>query len=462
MIKVNRWYMQYLLTTLLGVFPVAAGMGVVFSKTFGSPMISTVIFMSVTGCLIAVASVTKNYFKFMKPIVEMSRQVKTMVQGDLSGRVTIKGDSEILELVSNINIFISTAKEQLQKGKTYASGIQSQTSELHSSSVKLTESLSDVSEKARQACSSAGQISLLLKAADNSAGTTANEISLVERNASIIIESMNEAQNGANHSKENLATVVAASEEMSVTVAEIAKNAEYARQRTANAVNSAGSAQKSVDQLGGAAAEINKIIDVIVEIAEQTKLLALNATIEAARAGDAGKGFAVVAGEVKELAKQTNDATADIRKKIAIMHSSTDNTIHEITQIFGVIHSVDEIVSTIASAVEQQSATTRDISNNIGTVASVVANMNKQTSSVQEEISKLAESISKIGFTMQNARSDMGRAVSGTAGISGAVEQVLQASDLMSTTIKDMNHRFESLTRIGTESYTSTRRNNLK
>ena len=462
MIIINKWYTQYLLTTLLGVFPVAAAMGVVFSKTFGSPMISSVIFMSVTGCLIAVAAVTKNYFKFMKPIVEMSRQVKTMVQGDLSGRITIKGDSEILELVSNINIFISTAREQLQKGKNYASGIQSQTSELYSSSVKLTESLSGVSEKARQACASAGQISLLLKAADNSAGTTVNEISLVEKNASVIIESMNEAQNGASHSKANLATVVAASEEMSVTVAEIAKNAEFARQRTANAVNSAGSAQKSVDQLGGAAAEINKIIDVIVEIAEQTKLLALNATIEAARAGDAGKGFAVVAGEVKELAKQTNDATADIRKKITIMHSSTENTIHEITQIFGVIHSVDEIVSTIASAVEQQSATTRDISNNIGNVASVVANMNKQTSSVQEEVSKLAESISKIGFTMQNARNDMGRAVSGTTGISGAVEQVMQASDLMGATIKDMNHRFESLARIGTEPYTSTRRNNLK
>lgn len=462
MIKFNKWYMRYLATTILGVFPLTAGAGFLYSKLFNSDMMTSVIFMSVTGCLITLASVTKNYYKFMKPIDEMSRQTRKMAQGDFSGRITIKGGPEVLDLVANINMFISTTKELLQKGKMHASGIQKQTSELYDASGRLAESLNGVSEKARHACVSAGQVSSLLKEADCSVSTTTKDLSLVEKIASVIVEAMNEAQNGANNSQVNLAMVVTASEEMSVTVADIAKNAEFARQRTANAVNSAGSAQKSVDQLGGAAAEINKIIDVIVEIAEQTKLLALNATIEAARAGDAGKGFAVVAGEVKELAKQTNDATADIRKKIAIMHSSTDNTIHEITQIFGVIHSVDEIVSTIASAVEEQSATTRDISNNIGTVASVVSNMNKQTLSVQTEIRKLAESISRISSLMLQARSDMSKAVNGTSGISGTVEQVLQASDLMSKTIQDMNLRFESLTRIGTEQYPSTHRNLLK
>jgi methyl-accepting chemotaxis protein len=454
--------MRYLATTLLGVFPLTAGAGFLFSKLFAADMMTSVIFMSVIGCLIALASVSKNYYKFMKPIDELSRQVKRMAHGDLSGRLNIKGGPEILDLVININMFISTSRELLQRGKLHASGIQKQTSELYDSSGKLAESVDSVSEKAKHACVSADQVSSLLKEADCSVGTTADDLSLVEKIASVIVEAMNEAQNGANNSHENLATIVTASEEMSTTVADIAKNAEFARQRTANAVNSAGSAQKSVDQLGGAAAEINKIIDVIVEIAEQTKLLALNATIEAARAGDAGKGFAVVAGEVKELAKQTNDATADIRKKIAIMHSSTDDTIHEITQIFGVIHNVDEIVSTIASAVEEQSTTTRDISNNIGTVASVVSNMNKQTLSVQSEIRKLAESISRISSLMLQARSDMSKAVNGTAGISGAVEQVLQATDLMSNTIQDMNRRFESLTRIGTEQYSSTHRKLLQ
>jgi methyl-accepting chemotaxis protein len=458
MIKFNKWYIQYLITTLLVIVPLAAGAGILYSVIFSSPLFGAIVFMSIAGSLIALLSVTKNYFKFMKPIDDLSQQVKTMAHGNHSGKLDIKGGPEIKELTANINSFAFTVRELLQKGKANASGIQNQTSELHGSSRKLVDGLSGVSEKAGNASVSANQVGQQLRAADISVGTAAADLSLVERITLVIVEEINKAQTGVSHSQENLNMVVAASEQMSMTVAEIARNAEFARQRTANAVKSAGSAQQSVDLLGGAAVEINKIIDVIVEIAEQTKLLALNATIEAARAGDAGKGFAVVAGEVKELAKQTNDATADIRKKIAIMHSSTDNTIHEITQISGVINSVDEIVSTIASAVEEQSATTKDISKNIVTVASVVSNMNKQTSSVQLEIKKLAESISRICTSMVQARSDMNKAVTGTTGISGAIEQVLQASGLMGTTIQDMNRRFESLSRIGSEQSTSTYR----
>lgn len=276
-------------------------------------------------------------------------------------------------------------------------------------------------------------------------------MSCVEKSATVIVNAIKKAHEGTSNSKQNLAMVVAASEEMSVTVGEIAKNAELGRKRTDNAVKSAGSAQQSVDQLGAAAAEINKIIDVIVEIAEQTKLLALNATIEAARAGEAGKGFAVVAGEVKDLAKQTNDATADIRKKIAIMHSSTKNTIHEITQISGVIHSVDEIVSTIATAVEQQSSTTIDISKNITSVASVVCEMNDQTANVETEIVNLTGSISSIGGSLKQAGNGMNEAVAGTGGIVEAVAEVQEASEQIGTIKQEMDRRFESLKRIGME-----------
>ncbi|MGE5670521.1 MAG: methyl-accepting chemotaxis protein, partial [Fibrobacterota bacterium] len=323
--------------------------------------------------------------------------------------------------------------------------------ELSSASGTLVESLTDVAQKTKLACDNASQVTTLLNTADTSVGTVASDILVVEKSASFIVNAMNNVQEEAGKSQENLAMVGAASEEMSMTVAEIAKNAEFARQRTANAVKSAESAQESVDKLGGAAAEINKIIDVIVEIAEQTKLLALNATIEAARAGDAGKGFAVVAGEVKDLAKQTNDATADIRKKIATMHSSTDNTIHEITQIFGIIHSVDDVVSTIASAVEQQSATTRDISNNISNVTTTVSNINRQTANVQTEVNNLADSIHRMNTQMNQARKSMNMAVNGTAGISGSVCDVLLAGENMKSTIIEMNERLETLDKVGLE-----------
>jgi methyl-accepting chemotaxis protein len=430
---------------MLGVLPLAILAGFVYNRIIPSPIIPTLIFMVITGFLIALFSVTKNYFKFMKPIGDMSQQVMGLAQNQTSGRIDVHGGAEIQELVKNVNSFIITMHDLSQQSKMSSVTLQRQTNDLYDSSGKLADNLNNVSNKAKHACSNANQIRDLLKEADTSVETISKDLTLVDKSALIIVDAMNNAQTGAGDSQKNLSMVVAASEEMSATVADIAKNAEFARQRTANAVTSAGSAQQSVDQLGVAAAEINKIIDVIVEIAEQTKLLALNATIEAARAGDAGKGFAVVAGEVKELAKQTNDATADIRIKIATMHTSTGNTIKEITQISGVIHSVDEIVSIIAAAVEQQAATTNEISNNIGTVALVVNNMNKQTFNVQSEMKKLAESISRIGSSMNHARNDMGKAVNGTEGIVEAVEKVLKASDQMNATIMDMNRRFEEL-----------------
>jgi len=451
MMRISRWYTKYLLTTLVAVLPLAVIAGIVFVLLFKTSFWSTVIFMLLTGCLIALFSVTKNYFRFMKPISDMIHQVKLMAKGNLVGRVDVRGGEEISELVTTINSFASTVRDLLQKEKTHASTIQTQTTKLSSASGKLSVSLADVTQKTKLACDNAAQVTTLLNTADTSVDTVVRDVHAVEKSVSYFVNAMNSVQDGTGKAQENLSMVGAASEEMSMTVAEIAKNAEFARQRTANAVKSAESAQESVDKLGGAAAEINKIIDVIIEIAEQTKLLALNATIEAARAGDAGKGFAVVAGEVKDLAKQTNDATADIRKKITTMQSSTDDTIHEITQIFGIIHSVDDVVSTIASAVEQQSATTRDISNNLSNVTTTVSHINKQTANVQTEVHNLTDSISRMNTQMNQVRNNMNKAVNGTAGISGSVCDVLQAAENMRSTINEMNERFETLDKVGLE-----------
>jgi methyl-accepting chemotaxis protein len=387
----------------------------------------------------------------MKPITDMNVRVKEMAQKNLAGRINIRGGAEITELAASINLFSETVQDLLRREKSTSLGVRNQTSELYGFSQKLLAGMQDVTGRAEDAGKEAKQVVELLGAADDSVERTSEELAAVQNGTSRIVEAFGEAREGVSRSHENLALVVRASEDMSLTVGEIAKNAENARRRTANAVQSAGSAQQSVDTLSQAAGEINKIIDVIVEIAEQTKLLALNATIEAARAGEAGKGFAVVAGEVKELAKQTNDATADIRKRIDSMQSSTADTIHEITQISGVIHSVDDIVSSIASAVEQQSTNTRDISGNIGMVASVVGGMNEHTTGVQDEVERLAKSIDRIGESMRKARSDVAHAVEGTDEISTSVEQVVHAAELIHATIREMLGGFESLKNIGTE-----------
>lgn len=148
---------------------------------------------------------------------------------------------------------------------------------------------------------------------------------------------------------------------------------------------------EKIGQLGTAADQIGKVIEVIQDIAEQTNLLALNATIEAARAGRAGKGFAVVATEVKELAKQTAIATEDIRKRIEGIQSTTGDTVKAIGQISEVIHRVNEVSRTIASAVEEQSITTKEIAQNMAQTSSAAMLVSKgvtETASASQEITR--------------------------------------------------------------------------
>lgn len=167
----------------------------------------------------------------------------------------------------------------------------------------------------------------------------------------------------------NIGTVASAAEEMGASIREIAKNANEAARVATSAVKVAEKTNATVSKLGESSAEIGNVIKVITSIAQQTNLLALNATIEAARAGEAGKGFAVVANEVKELAKQTAKATEDIGRKIDAIQSDTKGAVDAIAQIGTIIGRINDIQSTIASAVEEQTATTAEISRNVNEAA---------------------------------------------------------------------------------------------
>jgi len=180
----------------------------------------------------------------------------------------------------------------------------------------------------------------------------------------------------------NVATVAASAEEMSASVREIAKNANDAAKVATEAVKVADDTNKTVAKLGESSIEIGKVIKVITSIAQQTNLLALNATIEAARAGEAGKGFAVVANEVKELAKQTAAATEDISGKIEAIQSDTKGAVVAIDRIGKIINQINDIQNTIASAVEEQTATTNEIARNASEAAKGSSEISKNITSV--------------------------------------------------------------------------------
>jgi methyl-accepting chemotaxis protein len=167
----------------------------------------------------------------------------------------------------------------------------------------------------------------------------------------------------------NLQTVATSTEEMSASIGEISKNAGEAAKVAGEALKTAIKTNATVTKLGESSGEIGQVIKVITSIAQQTNLLALNATIEAARAGEAGKGFAVVANEVKELAKQTAKATEDISQRIAAIQTDTKGAVEAIGLISRIISRVNDISVTIATAVEEQWATTSEMSRNVAEAA---------------------------------------------------------------------------------------------
>ncbi|GIF14731.1 methyl-accepting chemotaxis protein [Actinoplanes teichomyceticus] len=256
----------------------------------------------------------------------------------------------------------------------------------------------------------------------DSLATAATELAAISGEIAAAVDNTDRqsssAATEADEISRNVQSVAAGSEEMGLSIREISRNAADAAQVASVAVAEAARATETVRQLGESSAEIGNVIKLITSIAEQTNLLALNATIEAARAGDAGKGFAVVASEVKDLAQETARATEDIGARVTAIQQDTSGAVEVINRISEVIAQINDFQTTIASAVEEQTATTGEMSRSIGEVAAgssrIAANINdvstasqatvsgvNQTREASEEVSRTAEELRGLvgGFT---------------------------------------------------------------
>ncbi|PIE71333.1 MAG: chemotaxis protein [Deltaproteobacteria bacterium] len=329
-------------------------------------LVASIVSIAAVIILLVANSVTKP----INMVVEGLRDAAEG-EGDLTKRLAVGSRDEVGELASCFNTFVEKVHRII--------------SDIHSNIATLNVSagsLSDLSDN--------------LSAGSEDSSHRSNTVAAAAEEMDANMKSVAAA---CEQASENVNVVAATTEEMNSTVSEIAGNTGKAREVTEDAVDKTSATFQRMTELGAAAREISKVTETITDISEQTNLLALNATIEAARAGEAGKGFAVVANEIKELAKQTAQATLEIRQRIDAIQSSTSTTLTEMEQINTVINDVNSIVTTIASAVEEQAVSTNEIASNVAQAARGIAEVNEnvaQSSLVAGEISMEIAEVSQV------------------------------------------------------------------
>ncbi|GAA3636091.1 hypothetical protein GCM10022223_63160 [Kineosporia mesophila] len=278
------------------------------------------------------------------PLRRVSSALDAVADGDLSRDSGVHQRDEVGRMASSTRRAVSAFRETITALGHHSSTLSSASSQLKALSQQGAEGARNGAEQASRVADTAGVMSM------------------------------------------NIQTVAAGAEEMEASIREISQNTTRAVEVARRAVDVTAGTTAVMAKLGNSSAEIGNVIKLITSIAEQTNLLALNATIEAARAGTAGKGFAVVADEVKQLAQETARATEDIGQRVAAIQADTGGAVAAIEEISQIIQNINEFQTTIASAVEEQSATTAEMSRSVNEAADAGGSVARTVTEVSRSI----------------------------------------------------------------------------
>ncbi|NOQ46444.1 MAG: HAMP domain-containing protein [Desulfobulbaceae bacterium] len=340
------------------------------TQTMKKTLRSLFIIIAVAGCALLVSCIIffAILFSVCKRLQQLHAYSEKVAAGDLTRQSGLQGTDEIGSIAASLDRMTQSIRTMINK-------LAHNSNQLHSSSLHLTQTSESMDNQVHH-----------VSEKSNTVAVAAEEMSV----------NMNNVASTVDQASASIMTIAGALEEITANILGITKSSEEAKQITEEAVEQSQEASEKVNELGDAAHKIGKVTETIIEISEQTNLLALNATIEAARAGEAGKGFAVVANEIKELAKQTSNATIDIRQSVAQIQSSTDETVQQITSITDIISRTSDIVHRISKSVEEQSHTTSEITAKIRETQNGIVEMSENVSQSSVVANEVAGDIAEV------------------------------------------------------------------
>lgn len=377
----------------------------------------------ITGIISILIMFVLLYFfivKTMKPLISVTLHLKEIAEGegDLTVRLPVKekGD-ELNDLSYYFNSFVEKMQDIVSKIIEQSQLLASSTNELHANSEQIVSSMNNVYSKTDESSNNIIEITDKTNSIAFSLKNGNNSLKDITKHIYEINKHFNEIKNESNNLKNMIENVASSVEEMNITIKEISKNTSQASYISTNAKSDIESIQTITNKLIIMSKEIGNVILIIKEISAQTNLLSLNATIEAASAGEAGKGFAVVANEVKSLSKKTEESTQQITKQISDIQEYVNLSSNNINNISGVISNLNDITNAIASSIEEQNATIKEISINM-------QQTNTSTNNTVNNINEVSDKLNNISDITEKISSSVGIVSTDTSNMSSNISKI--------------------------------------